>query len=477
MSERLISYLDRVLDPDASPEAAPEPFSGAERAIATRVDRLGARLRSLEDHATRLEADVRRRRGDYRRLGTGLRAVRKVSRLLLDTTDVDTVCARTVEILVRDLGADNTSILLLAPDRRSLRLAAAAGSADQALTAPERDAHFNRGLVIAVGEGVAGEVVRTGRPRHVVDVDREPAFKPLVGAVAVKSLYCFPLRNKSDVVGVLNVSHPHLETPRTNLRRLLSLLSSTIGQVITIARLHRRLIAQESERHAKLAQIGEMSASVAHEIRNPLTNILLRAQRLGRNPADPAKVARLAGDIERESHRITRIVTRLLDLGGEGDEVPTTASVHEIIEDTLVLTEHHLRSTRGVLVQRAFSAGLPAVKVVRRELEQVFTNLITNAARAMPDGGTLTIATRPTDHDGSGTGLSVAFTDSGHGIAPEHLSEIFRPFFTTGRQQGGTGLGLGITREIVERQGGTIRAESTPGHGATFTVVLPAAAS
>ncbi|MBN2492767.1 MAG: GAF domain-containing protein [Planctomycetes bacterium] len=477
MSEDLISCIHALLEAGAAPQALGVPPLNEERAIAARMVRLAAAREALQAQAGRLEAERERRRLAYRQLLRGFAGVRRVGRVLLETSDVDEICRRSVRIMVEDLGAANCSILLLSADRTTLRLAAAHGLGDDALGAAEKAARFNRALTIRAGEGVAGQVVTTGKPRYLANVADDPSFQRLATAVPVKSLYCFPLRSKRSLIGVLNVSHPNLDGAGTNLRRLLSLLSGAIGQVITIARLHRRLLTEEHERQQKLASMGEMAASVAHEISNPVTNILLRAQKLKRAPRDAEEVSRLAAEMEKETHRIIKIVSKLLDVGPDEGEAPALESLNDVVEDTLVLTEHHLRAARAIAVRKDLAEDLPAVRLVRRELEQVFTNLIVNAARAMPAGGVLTIATRlatPAEAPAPGRHVAAAFADTGHGIAPEHLERIFEPFFTTARKTGGAGLGLPISREIVERYGGAIRVESTPGRGTTFTVVLPA---
>jgi len=477
MTEDLLSFIHGVLEGGESPGVAPAPLLEEERLIAAKVANLAREVQALEEQADRMDRDRDRRRIAYRQLLRGLKAVRRVGRILLETTDVDEICRRCVRIMVEDLGAVNSSILLLSHGKKTLRLVAAYGRGEEHLSDKQREARFNRMLTIKVGEGVAGRVVSTGKPRYLANVEDDPSFAPLRSSIVVKSLYCFPLRGKSANIGVINLSHPNLEDSGTNLRRLLFLLSSSVGQVITIARLHRRLITQEYERHAKLASLGEMAASVAHEINNPVTNILLRAQKLKRANCDADKVKALASDMEKETFRIAKIVTKLLDVGPDEEEEPTLESVNEVVEDTLILTEHHLRSRQSITVNRMFEEGIPEIRVVRRELEQVFTNLITNAARAMPEGGELTIVTRSSE---SGPDLppdryvAVDFIDTGQGILPEYLEKIFQPFFTTGRKGGGAGLGLPISREIVERFGGEITVKSREDEGTCFTVLLPA---
>lgn len=398
--------------------------------------------------------------------------------VLLDTVDARSICDRAVRVMVDDLGAVNCSIMLLTPDGRALRVAAACGRDDRDLSDAERASRFERAREIPLGEGIAGQVAVSGRPRFVADVQADDAFKVMSTAVEVRSLYCFPLRGRDELMGVINLSHPHLDEAATSLRRILHLFAASVGQALTVARLHRRVLEEERERHTKLAAMGEMAATVAHEINNPLTNILLRAQRLQRGARTPEQIEKLSAQIEREVERISKITTKLLQVGPERDDAPRAEALASVVEDTLILTEHHLRTRRAIDVTTELDPDLPSVVVVRHELEQVFTNLITNAARAMPDGGRLVI--RATTVAGAvdlpvGRYVAVSFADSGCGIPEENRARIFDAFFTTGERIGGSGLGLPISREIVERFGGRITVDSEPGAGSTFTVTLPAA--
>lgn len=224
----------------------------------------------------------------------------------------------------------------------------------------------------------------------------------------------------------------------------------------------------------KLAAVGEITASVAHEINNPVAviqgNLDVARQVLG----EAAAAAKTEFDlIDDQVYRITSIVAKLLrfarpaEFSGSADRVAPA----EVVTDCLALTQHQLRKA-AVELEREDS-GSAQVLIERTELQQVIINLIVNALHAMPEGGRLCILTRDEARDGR-PGAVIAVADSGRGIAPKVIGRIFDPFFTTKRAEG-TGLGLSISRMLIDQAGGAIGVESAPGRGSAFTIWLPAA--
>ncbi|WP_018001200.1 ATP-binding protein [Paracoccus sp. N5] len=224
----------------------------------------------------------------------------------------------------------------------------------------------------------------------------------------------------------------------------------------------------------KLAALGEISAGIAHEINNPLAviqgNLDVLREILG-PAARPAETElRL---IDEQIHRISQIVTRLLDFArtdepGEGD--PATDPV-QAVADCEPLVRHML--ARGTVALRHDLRSTRMVRIGRVALQQVLVNLIANAIHAMPEGGEIRIASRDATLDGA-QGVSLELSDTGTGIPPEILGQIFEPFVTSRGRKGGTGLGLSICRRLIERQGGSITVESDA-TGSRFRIWLPAA--
>jgi len=216
----------------------------------------------------------------------------------------------------------------------------------------------------------------------------------------------------------------------------------------------------------KLTATGKLSASIAHEINNPLFGIQGCLERiLKRLPKDDPD-RRLVDLAVRESQRIARLVEGLRDYHRPSDQTMSPVDLLEILEDVFLLNRKYLQQHRVKLVKR-LPKTLPRVTGTRDQLQMVFVNLVTNAVEAMPDGGELVIAAVPE----KGT-VALTFTDSGHGIDAKALPKIFEPFFSTKAEVKGVGLGLSISYGIVRRHGGEIRVRSRPGQ-TVFKVVLP----
>jgi two-component system, NtrC family, sensor kinase len=225
---------------------------------------------------------------------------------------------------------------------------------------------------------------------------------------------------------------------------------------------------QRFSRSEKLNSMGKLAAGVAHEINNPLANVSLNVELL-RNDIQGKGSQQIIDKrfeaIERNLDRASRIAQELLYFSREKE-----------MEMELLDLNHVIRSTQTLLGDRQAShqlslhltEPLPSVLGIPWKLEEVFLNLILNAMEATPAGGAVAITTR-TGSDG----VLAEVTDSGSGIAPEHLSMIFDPFFTTKEVGKGTGLGLSICYGILERHGGRIEVTSEPGNGTTMTVFLP----
>jgi signal transduction histidine kinase len=263
---------------------------------------------------------------------------------------------------------------------------------------------------------------------------------------------------------------------------LLEALASATAVALRNARLYGELGSQletlqrtqaQLVQSAKLAAIGELAASVAHEINNPLTVVGGLSQLMQQTvPAESREAQRLA-TIVSETQRAGRIVRDLLDFSRRREPRREPIAVNEVIERALDLLEVRLK--RRIEVQRVFDKGLPTTVGDRDQLTQVFVNLVGNASDAMPQGGMLVVQTALQEAEGGGAAIVASVTDSGSGIRPEVLDHIFEPFFTTKPEGQGTGLGLSVTLGIVHAHGGTIDVESKLGQGTTFRVVLPTA--
>jgi two-component system NtrC family sensor kinase len=220
-------------------------------------------------------------------------------------------------------------------------------------------------------------------------------------------------------------------------------------------------------RSEKLASLGKLAAGVAHEINNPLTGILTNSSLLLEDLEndDPRRE-----DVEvmvRETIRCREIVKRLLDFARQTKPQKRLANINMLIE-TIILLVRNQASFRNIIIEKQLSERAPEVLVDPDQIQQVFVNIILNAAEAMAKGGTLTIRSKVSEDRRN---IVVSFTDTGPGIPESQRERIFDPFYTT--KEHGTGLGLSISYGIVEQHGGTISVESLMGKGSAFTIQLP----
>ncbi len=221
----------------------------------------------------------------------------------------------------------------------------------------------------------------------------------------------------------------------------------------------------------KLRAIGNLTAGIAHELNNPLNNIILTSEVLKDNYKELSEeeLKEIANDLVMQGERAQRVVKNLLDFARESETKTEYFKIDELIDETLQLAKNQIKLNKIELVKE-YEHPLPPLYGDRELLKQVFLNLILNAIDAMPRGGTLTITVTQEKSTGF---LTVRVRDTGEGI-PEHiLGSIFNPFFTTKPTGKGTGLGLAVSKGIIEKHGGHIEVESTVGKGATFIVYLP----
>jgi PAS domain S-box-containing protein len=232
-------------------------------------------------------------------------------------------------------------------------------------------------------------------------------------------------------------------------------------------------MTQQLWQASKLATMGELAASVAHELNNPLATISLHTEFLiGPLAADDPDRQSLQV-IEQQVERMAALVSNLLLFSRRSHQQISTVNIIEELQNSLEFISYHLRS-HNIMVETEFADDLPSVQADTQQLRQVFLNLLTNASDAMPEGGTLTIRARRGLLENSSPALVIEFSDTGNGVQPQDLPKVWEPFFTTKPEGKGTGLGLPICRRTVEGHRGTIDLESPPGKGTTVRIILPA---
>jgi signal transduction histidine kinase len=305
--------------------------------------------------------------------------------------------------------------------------------------------------------------------RHYRAVDQ-------ISGLTTQDLLAVPLQARGRTIGAIEaINKLDGEFSQADLA-LLEALAGPAATAIENARLYEAALRHAEEiqrsqqqlvRSEKLAATGRLAVSLAHEINNPLQairNLLF----LSLEPAvgEPKRHEFLEMASE-ETSRLITLVQQTLEFYRPAQAQVGPVDINAAVERVLSLARKKL-SHSEIEVELALASDLPPVNGMSDQFAQVFLNLIVNASEAMKDGGKLRIESRV-----SNGYVEIVFTDTGPGIAPEDLTHVFEPFYTT--KDSGTGLGLAVSYNIIESHQGTLSVASVPGHGATFTVRLPAA--
>ena len=283
-----------------------------------------------------------------------------------------------------------------------------------------------------------------------------------------------PLWEKNGKISqFLEISHDfteHMVKEGENRRRLEQMVEERTRQ---LQETHDKLLHQD-----KMASLGKLSASVVHEINNPIAGILnfiLLMKRILKEETDATRgldsFERYLTLMEAETRRISRIVANLLTFSRQSKMELGTQDVNQIIEKTLLLNDNLLK-IHSVKICKELDPALPQVVGSADQLQQVFMNMVSNATEAMESkgGGRLVVKTWCGD---AGNAIYISFDDDGVGISQEHLGKLFEPFYTTKKKGKGVGLGLSVVYGIIEAHNGSITVDTLPGKGATFTIQLP----
>jgi signal transduction histidine kinase len=278
----------------------------------------------------------------------------------------------------------------------------------------------------------------------------------------INNLYKFRMLTPAGETRTVNVAIAPLVTRKFQV----------IGRLVIMDDITERVELEGQLSQAdKLSSIGLLAAGVAHEVNTPLAVISSYTQMLAKQlQGDPQKSG-LLEKITRQTFRASEIVNNLLNFSRTSGTEFADVDINKVITDTLALLEHQFKTSK-IEVHSELTPRISSIQGNPGRLQQVFLNLFLNAKDAMPGGGKLHVATS------NGETVSVRVSDSGSGIAPEHIQRIYDPFFTTKSKpktgaSGGTGLGLSVTYGIIQEHAGKIRVDSIPGHGTTFIMEFP----
>jgi PAS domain S-box-containing protein len=302
-----------------------------------------------------------------------------------------------------------------------------------------------------------GQPLRAVFPRDFVD-----AIDSFRNEQGVHHLYKFRLTTRAGEQRTANIA----------VAPLLSRDFISVGRIILVDDITERVSLESQLAQAdKLSSIGLLAAGVAHEINTPLAVISSYSQMLSKQLKGDARLGPVLDKITQQSFRAAEIANGLLNFSRTSTTEFRETNLNQVIRDTLSLLEHQFK-TAQISVDLDLVEELPAIHGNPGKLQQVFLNLLLNAKEAMPEGGRLRVATLVNGH------VEALVTDSGHGIAPEHLKRIYDPFFTTKTtpkpgDRRGTGLGLSVSYGIIQEHAGKIHVESAVGSGTTFHLEFP----
>lgn len=361
------------------------------------------------------------------------------------------------------------SLVLLDETRQWLDLRASCGAGPAYLNKPR----------LSVEESLVGSVVRRRKPLQVENAQNSSRYQSVgtarrEGLVALLSV---PLLFAGEAIGALSVYTGRPYVFSNEEIRILSALADLSAIAIERARLHERVVDVEEQlrRNEKLSALGLLAAEVAHEIRNPLTvmKMLYHSLDLRFSAGDPrAKDASVIGE---KIEHLNKIVEQVLDFARDTEPQLASVNLNELIDELGLLVRHKLKNQNVLFVPR-LQPTLPPVLGEATQLEQAFLNLILNAAEAMPQGGTLTITTRPVHlprRSQRPAWVAIEFKDTGQGMSAEQRRRAFTSVLRTTKPRG-TGLGLAIVGRVVETHRGKVKIRSRPGQGTTVAILLPA---
>jgi two-component system NtrC family sensor kinase len=279
--------------------------------------------------------------------------------------------------------------------------------------------------------------------------------------------------NSQDEIGQLADSFNHMLIRLKQARQELEDYGRVLEEKVEERSQQLRKIQSQLMQSEKLASLGRLASGVAHEINGPLTGILTFSHLLMRKLKDNPELQKELELIVKETTRVSTIVRGLLDFARESKPQKRPCNINDLILHILSLVERQ-PVFQNIRIAKSLDSQVPILLIDANQIQQVFMNILLNAADAMVTGGFLTISS---SHAPGDPFLQVKFSDTGCGIPEENLPKIFDPFFTTRADKKGTGLGLAVSYGIIERHRGRIEVQSEVGRGTTFTVRLPLEAS
>jgi signal transduction histidine kinase len=390
----------------------------------------------------------------------------KLSRVMVSILDLQSLSKNIIETITQTMRVEKASLMVLDEEKAGYQLLESKNML-MALSPPLLSKTDPLPLYL--------QTLREGAIRE--ELVKGADIPELRGVVQTMSLLeaevSIPLISKDQLIGMINLSHKfNKDVYSQEDLEFLGTLANQATIAIENARLYEDLKKSKSymRRADRLASLGTLTAGLAHEIRNPLVAIKTLTQLLPERLDDEEFRGHFLHIASGEVDRISSLVNELLEFARPSDPKFEMTDINGIVDGMLLLVSTETKK-KQITVIKDYAPDLPSTTVDREQIKQVFLNILLNGIEATPPNGTITVRTRSFLKPGGDVHLQIEFTDTGCGIPPDYVEDIFTPFFTTKTK--GSGLGLSISNQIIQDHQGYIDVKSRLNQGSSFFVNLP----
>jgi two-component system NtrC family sensor kinase len=415
-------------------------------------------------------------------LNNRLAGLYAISKTINSSLNLDVILSSTVDNILETHESDSIRIYLLDAEEKVLNLAAHKGLSTNFISKSFMKSR-------QPGNGLLGQTQLDGKTKIVDHILKSIGpYVDLFVEEGLQSTVYMPLITKGASIGVMCVSSRTLNKFSSEYVEFLSAIGNHIGIAVDNANMYKNIktaykdlreVQEQIVWTEKLASLGKLAATIAHEINNPLSGVLnyirLMIKLLGQNRFSQEKledISRYLQIMESETARCGEIVKDLLAFARRTKITIESNSIEDIINKSLNLISHDLE-LKEIQLKKTIEPKLPKVKCDFKQIQQVLLNLMYNASEAMLNGGILTVTAKRAA--GAKALLEIIISDTGCGIDEQDMENIFEPFFTTKEEEKGVGLGLAVVYGIITKHNGSIAVESELGKGSTFKIRLPCA--
>jgi signal transduction histidine kinase len=412
------------------------------------LNNLALRLRTMDQNfVMELGRNILASRNRMDRLNMLIEA----SKIVNSALDLGSVLALILDVATRSVGADRGTVYLIDEKHEELWSLVAQGDNMVEIRLP-------------LGKGLAGHVARTGETVNITDAYRDQRFNPDIdhrSGYTTHTVLCMPMRNREGkIIGVFQMLNKRTGYFGPEDESFIDALSVHAAIAVENAR-----VAQETVNNERLSAVGRMAATIVHDIKSPMATLRLYAGILKKR-SDSPDASQLADVMIHQVDRLSAMAQEIMEFSeGTSTTILSRTPLYRAFEEILQFLETDLAVRKLTLVQSFAYNG--DVLIDTGKIARVVWNLVSNAADATPEGGTITLRTL---HAGENAVIEVS--DTGTGMNDGVRMHLFEPFFTSGKKHG-TGLGLSIVKKIVEDHNGRIEVDTRMGHGSTFRILLP----